>query len=315
MSELATLLIRQWRRLRKQPHRLAIYAAAAAASTVLLNFAKRKQALLATIRTAPVSELLQAVEKGHVESAVVGLGACGFRLVSGEGCRATLLPNDAKLLVKLLHRHAVPYSAQGPPGWRSALVLLVPFAYLGVCGWLLHRMTSDSGPLGGGGGGPDTSGGGAGGGDGDDDGASASVGWDDVAGLPSIKAAVMEVVDVMHRPSHYARLGARCPRGILLAGPPGTGKTLLARAVANEAGVPFLSCTGSDFVEVRARGGGGVGGWCLAFPLRCPPTPSSRPDNSQPLSNTHTTTDSSRPRHSSHHKPNFFPMHTDSPGC
>ena len=77
-----------------------------------------------------------------------------------------------------------------------------------------------------------------------------AIGWDDIAGMPDVKTSVMEVVDVLQRPELYARLGARCPRGILLAGPPGTGKTLLARAVAGEAGVPFLCCTGSDFVEV-----------------------------------------------------------------
>ena len=60
----------------------------------------------------------------------------------------------------------------------------------------------------------------------------------------------MEVVHCLRNPERYARLGARCPRGVLLAGPPGTGKTLLAKAVAAAAGMPFLACSGSDFVEV-----------------------------------------------------------------
>ena len=86
-----------------------------------------------------------------MRQAVTTLGACAFQLTSSDTVyRATLLPADAKLLVSLLHKHAVPYRAQGPPGWRAAMVLLVPFAYLGVCGWLLHRMTSGDGPLGGG---------------------------------------------------------------------------------------------------------------------------------------------------------------------
>jgi cell division protease FtsH len=246
-------LLLHWRRLRRQPRRLAVYGAAAAATLLLLRLSRNKGSRLlarAAVRLAPVSELLQAVEHGKVEAAWLSIGACAFKLVGGEQCKAVLLPNDAKLLTKLLHRHAVPYAAQGPAAWRSALVLLVPFAYLGVCGWLLHRMTNDLH-----GGGPDGSAGGgaaSNGGDGseDDDSGALAVGWSDVAGLPGVKSAVMEVVDVMHRPDHYARLGARCPRGLLLAGPPGTGKTLLAKAVAHEAGVPFLSCTGSDFVEV-----------------------------------------------------------------
>ncbi len=61
----------------------------------------------------------------------------------------------------------------------------------------------------------------------------------------------MEVVDFFHHPERWARLGARRPRGVLLNGPPGTGKTLLAKAVAGTAGVPFLCCAGSEFVEAR----------------------------------------------------------------
>lgn len=246
MQDLASIVNALRRTLRKSPrYRMALYAAAAAASSILVRL-MRTRALQTSHHVAPVSELFRAVEAGRVAQAVTTFGACAFHLVDkGDSVyRTTLLPADAKLLVSLLHKHAVPYRSQGPPGWRSALVLLVPFAYLGVCGWLLHRMTSGDGPLGGGQ--PPSDNNASGG----DDNRPAAVTWGDVAGLPRIKSAVMEVVDVMQRPQHYARLGARCPRGVLLAGPPGTGKTLLARAVAAEAGVPFLSCTGSDFVEV-----------------------------------------------------------------
>lgn len=58
------------------------------------------------------------------------------------------------------------------------------------------------------------------------------------------------MVDIFLHPERFSRVGARCPKGVLLAGPPGTGKTLLAKAVAGACGVPFLYCTGSDFVEV-----------------------------------------------------------------
>lgn len=72
----------------------------------------------------------------------------------------------------------------------------------------------------------------------------------DVAGEDEAKESLVEVVDFLHNPGKYAGIGARLPKGALLVGPPGTGKTLLAKAVAGEAGVPFFSLTGSDFVEM-----------------------------------------------------------------
>ena len=72
----------------------------------------------------------------------------------------------------------------------------------------------------------------------------------DVAGLKEAKEELNEVVDFLKNPKKYLQMGAKIPRGVLLVGPPGTGKTLLARAVANEAGVPFFSASGSEFIEM-----------------------------------------------------------------
>ncbi len=74
--------------------------------------------------------------------------------------------------------------------------------------------------------------------------------FDDVAGIDEAVEEVREVVDFLRSPDKYQRLGGRIPKGVLLVGPPGTGKTLLAKAIAGEAGVPFFSLSGSDFVEM-----------------------------------------------------------------
>ncbi|HKB35468.1 MAG TPA: ATP-dependent zinc metalloprotease FtsH [Gemmataceae bacterium] len=74
--------------------------------------------------------------------------------------------------------------------------------------------------------------------------------FDDVAGMQNAKSELQEVVDFLKAPDKFQRLGAQVPRGVLLVGPPGTGKTLLARAVAGEAGVPFFSINGSEFIQM-----------------------------------------------------------------
>ena len=72
----------------------------------------------------------------------------------------------------------------------------------------------------------------------------------DVAGQDEAKESLQEIIDILHNPQKYTEIGAKLPKGALLVGPPGTGKTLLAKAVAGEAGVPFFSISGSDFVEM-----------------------------------------------------------------
>ena len=81
--------------------------------------------------------------------------------------------------------------------------------------------------------------------------------FDDVAGCDEEKAEMIEMVDYLKEPKKYSKYGARLPKGVLLVGPPGTGKTLLAKAVAGEAGVPFYSISGSDFVEMFVGVGAG----------------------------------------------------------
>ncbi|MEO0936474.1 MAG: ATP-dependent zinc metalloprotease FtsH2, partial [Cyanobacteria bacterium J06641_2] len=74
--------------------------------------------------------------------------------------------------------------------------------------------------------------------------------FDDVAGIEEAKEELQEVVTFLKKPERFTAIGARIPKGVLLVGPPGTGKTLLAKAIAGEAGTPFFSISGSEFVEM-----------------------------------------------------------------
>ena len=91
----------------------------------------------------------------------------------------------------------------------------------------------------------------------------------DVAGLKEEKEDLVEVVDFLKAPEKYTQVGARIPKGVLLVGPPGTGKTLLAKAVAGEAGVPFFSISGSDFVEMFVASALPVSATCLRKEKTC----------------------------------------------
>ncbi|MBO4652961.1 MAG: ATP-dependent zinc metalloprotease FtsH [Lachnospiraceae bacterium] len=119
---------------------------------------------------------------------------------------------------------------------------ILPFVFIYLMLWGVYRMFSKNGGIGGFGAGKST--------------AKmyvekeTGVTFKDVAGQEEAKESVLELVDFLHDPAKYTRIGAKLPKGALLVGPPGTGKTLLAKAVAGEAKVPFFSLSGSDFVEM-----------------------------------------------------------------
>ena len=134
-----------------------------------------------------------------------------------------------------------PYAEEGAPTfWKSyGPMILVTVVFLSVIYFMLRRL--------GGAGSPMTFGRSKGKLYAQED---LGVSFNDVAGIEEAVEEVKEVVDFLRSPDKYQRLGGRIPRGVLLVGPPGTGKTLLAKAIAGEAGVPFFSLSGSDFVEM-----------------------------------------------------------------
>ena len=136
---------------------------------------------------------------------------------------------------------------QGLMGWLFPLSIILPIVIFILFFWLIARQAK-GGPMGQGfnfmkmpaklfG-------------DGKDEKKTEKVTFDDIAGVEEAKDEIKEVVDFLKNPKKYQALGARIPRGVLLVGPPGVGKTLLARAVANEAKVPFFSIVGSEFIEL-----------------------------------------------------------------
>ena len=153
-------------------------------------------------------------------------------------------------LVNRLEEAGVEFGTvyQAPTIWDTLLGLLLSFLPLIVAFWFLNRMLSKRMK--------DMGGANAmlfGGKSGakqyvvDD---KAGIKFSDVAGEDEAKESLQEIVDFLHNPGKYEDIGAKMPKGVLLVGPPGTGKTLLARAVAGEAGVPFFSIAGSEFVEM-----------------------------------------------------------------
>ncbi len=205
-------------------------------------------ALLATFNTGSVPEeisynqFIEKVERGQVEKVETHGGEVEAELVDGTIIN-TYRPDDHNLTELLLENNVAhfPHDARTPPWWQSALTYMIPF--LLIIGIFFFFMQQSQG----------------GGNKVMNFGKSKArlqesdkkkVTFEDVAGADEERAELSEVVDFLKDPRKYIEIGARIPKGILLVGPPGTGKTLLARAVAGEAGVPFFSISGSDFVEM-----------------------------------------------------------------
>ena len=226
---------------------LLLLAAAFILLNVFSNPAQRQPS-----EEVPYSRFLEQVESGQVAEAVIAPDQIRYQLKSStedgeeaETLRTVPVQNDQQL-TELLRSQNVEFSAIPPQeggGFGLLGWLIFPLLIYAVLAFLIRRGAQ----------------GGAGGA------AALGVGkskarlyaegdtrttFEDVAGVDEAKAELEEVVDFLKSSDKYTRLGAKVPKGVLLIGPPGTGKTLLARAVAGEANVPFLSISGSEFIEM-----------------------------------------------------------------
>jgi cell division protease FtsH len=192
--------------------------------------------------TKSYSEFVSAVDGGAVAQVTLDGEQLRYRGTDGRDYVA-IIPQDAAVTDMLIAKN-IPVQAQSQETslFQSFLVSLLPFALLiGVWIYFMNRMQ----------------GGGKGGAMGFGKSKAklltekhGRVTFDEVAGIDEAKEELEEIVEFLRNPQKFSRLGGKIPKGALLVGPPGTGKTLLARAIAGEAGVPFFTISGSDFVEM-----------------------------------------------------------------
>ena len=189
------------------------------------------------------SQFITYAQAGRIADVTIGDETITGRLKDNESFRTFVPPNDTSYLALLQSRnvqiHVEPKSKSAL--WPSLLSTMLPF-FLLIGLWLLMLRQAQSGSN-----------------------QAMSFGksrarlhtenrpkvtFDDVAGVNEAKEELQEVIEFLKHPKKFQALGAKIPRGVLLVGPPGSGKTLLAKAVAGEAGVPFFSISGSEFVEM-----------------------------------------------------------------
>ncbi|MDO8894074.1 ATP-dependent zinc metalloprotease FtsH [Nitrosomonas sp.] len=197
------------------------------------------------VEPIPYSRFMHFLEEGRVaEIAITEHQIFGtLKEKNADGIKDFVTTRVEPDLAEVLDKHNVVYSGVVQSTWvRDLLSWIVPTAiFVGIWLFVIRRMGSSMGS------------------------GLMSIGkshakvfveketkvtFDDVAGVDEAKEELVEIINFLKNPVDYGRLGGRAPKGILLVGPPGTGKTLLARAVAGEAGVPFFSISGSEFVEM-----------------------------------------------------------------
>lgn len=219
---------------------LAMWLIIIATMLLLFNIFSRPQP---TTEEIGYSDFLQSVENGVVAEVIIQGNDISGKLKDGKGFK-TSVPLEDPELVKTLRSKGVKITAkpaEQSPWWVTVLISWLPMIIL-IAIWLFFMRQMQ-----------------VGGGKAMAFGKSRArllnegqqkVTFKDVAGIDEAKGEVEEIIDFLKDPKKFTKLGGRIPKGVLLVGPPGTGKTLLARAIAGEAGVPFFSISGSDFVEM-----------------------------------------------------------------
>ena len=206
----------------------------------------------ASVKSVNYSTFLQMLEDKELSTVQIEDQQIYFVDKNENSYKTNAIAQDNNLVARL-EDAGVEFGTvyQSPTIWDSLLNLVISFLPMILLFWFVNRWASKKmQEMGGAGGNAMLFGGGKSGAKQyvvDDE---TGIKFNDVAGEDEAKESLQEIVDFLHNPKKYEEIGAKMPKGVLLVGPPGTGKTLLARAVAGEAGVPFFSIAGSEFVEM-----------------------------------------------------------------
>ena len=221
------------------------------AIVILSNVFLFPAVMQASVKSVNYSTFLQMLESKELATVQIEDQQIYFVDKNDNSYKTNAIAQDNNLVTRL-EDAGVEFGTvyQSPTIWDSLLNLLISFLPMIILFWFVNRWASKKMQEMGGAGGNAMLFGGKSGAKQyvvDDE---TGIKFNDVAGEDEAKESLQEIVDFLHNPKKYEEIGAKIPKGVLLVGPPGTGKTLLARAVAGEAGVPFFSIAGSEFVEM-----------------------------------------------------------------
>ena len=221
------------------------------AIVILSNVFLFPAVMQASVKSVNYSTFLQMLESKELATVQIEDQQIYFVDKNDNSYKTNAIAQDNNLVTRL-EDAGVEFGTvyQSPTIWDSLLNLLISFLPMFILFWFVNRWASKKMQEMGGAGGNAMLFGGKSGAKQyvvDDE---TGIKFNDVAGEDEAKESLQEIVDFLHNPKKYEEIGAKMPKGVLLVGPPGTGKTLLARAVAGEAGVPFFSIAGSEFVEM-----------------------------------------------------------------
>ena len=221
------------------------------AIVILSNIFLFPAVMQASVKSVNYSTFLQMLESKELATVQIEDQQIYFVDKNDNSYKTNAIAQDNNLVTRL-EDAGVEFGTvyQSPTIWDSLLNLLISFLPMIILFWFVNRWASKKMQEMSGAGGNAMLFGGKSGAKQyvvDDE---TGIKFNDVAGEDEAKESLQEIVDFLHNPKKYEEIGAKMPKGVLLVGPPGTGKTLLARAVAGEAGVPFFSIAGSEFVEM-----------------------------------------------------------------